>query len=157
MLKASTTGTQEPLVVLDFTKDWRFRIVVAKLTITLELVRLFEEFARAVTEEDLMVVAHASTTGTQEPLVVLDFTKDWRFRKNGFAPYGKGFYDRRALRHLRQVAAVALVEPGPRLLAEQAKDPCRDQRLALPEERLRSLRQGFLRRRADPRTGTARR
>jgi hypothetical protein len=34
----------------------------------------------------------ASTTGTQEPLVVLDFTKDWRFRKNGFAPYGKGFY-----------------------------------------------------------------
>lgn len=34
----------------------------------------------------------ASTTGTQEPLVVLDFAKDWRFRKNGFAPYDKGFY-----------------------------------------------------------------
>lgn len=34
----------------------------------------------------------ASTTRTQEPLVVLDFSKDWRFRKNGFAPYDKGFY-----------------------------------------------------------------
>ena len=52
-----------------------------------------------LTDSDMLVgtcCAHtmlkASTTGTQEPLVVLDFTKDWRFRKNGFAPYDKGFY-----------------------------------------------------------------
>lgn len=31
---------------------------MAKLTVTLELVRLFDELARAVAEEDLMVVAH---------------------------------------------------------------------------------------------------
>lgn len=44
----------------------------------------------------------ASTTGTGEPLVVLDFSKDWRFRKNGFGPYEKGFY-----------AAAPIVVPAP--------------------------------------------
>lgn len=47
-------------------------------------------------ERDSTCCAHtmlkASTTNTHEPLVVLDFAQDWRFRRNGFAPYDKGFY-----------------------------------------------------------------
>ncbi|BGP44959.1 hypothetical protein JCM10450v2_000774 [Rhodotorula kratochvilovae] len=34
----------------------------------------------------------ASSTGTKDPLVILDFAKDWRFQKNGFGSYEKGFY-----------------------------------------------------------------
>ncbi|GAA5980360.1 hypothetical protein JCM10908_001627 [Rhodotorula pacifica] len=57
-------------------------------------------------ERDSTCCAHtmlkASTTRTREPLVVLDFAQDWRFRKNGFAPYDKGFY-----------AAAPIVVPAP--------------------------------------------
>ncbi|GAA5876349.1 hypothetical protein JCM3774_003730 [Rhodotorula dairenensis] len=57
-------------------------------------------------ERDSTCCAHtmlkASTTGTGEPLVVLDFSKDWRFRKNGFGPYDHGFY-----------AAAPIIVPAP--------------------------------------------
>lgn len=33
-----------------------------------------------------------ASTGTKDPLVILDFAKDWRFKRNGFDPYSEGFY-----------------------------------------------------------------
>ncbi|GAA5952891.1 hypothetical protein JCM21900_004256 [Sporobolomyces salmonicolor] len=33
-----------------------------------------------------------ASTGARDPLVVLDFSKDWRFKENGFGEYTKGFY-----------------------------------------------------------------
>ncbi|GAA6058022.1 hypothetical protein JCM3770_003975 [Rhodotorula araucariae] len=34
----------------------------------------------------------ASSTNSKDPFVVLDFARDWRFQKNGFGSYEKGFY-----------------------------------------------------------------
>jgi len=33
-----------------------------------------------------------ASTGTKDPLVILDFAQDWRFERNGFDPYSEGFY-----------------------------------------------------------------
>ncbi|GAA5857237.1 hypothetical protein JCM8547_009391 [Rhodosporidiobolus lusitaniae] len=44
---------------------------------------------------ELTCCSHAmlkASTGTKDPLVVLDFEKDWRFNKNGFGDYKSGFY-----------------------------------------------------------------
>ncbi|GAA6036844.1 hypothetical protein JCM8097_006309 [Rhodosporidiobolus ruineniae] len=44
---------------------------------------------------ELTCCSHAQlkfSTGTKDPLVILDFAKDWRFNKNGFGDYQKGFY-----------------------------------------------------------------
>ncbi|GAA5994729.1 GAF domain-containing protein [Rhodotorula paludigena] len=44
---------------------------------------------------ELTCCSHAmlkASTGTKDPLVILDFAKDWRFAENGFGSYKKGFY-----------------------------------------------------------------
>ncbi|GAA6005727.1 hypothetical protein JCM10207_005313 [Rhodosporidiobolus poonsookiae] len=44
---------------------------------------------------ELTCCSHAmlkASTGTKDPLVVLDFAQDWRFSKNGFGDYKSGFY-----------------------------------------------------------------
>ncbi|GAA5914425.1 hypothetical protein JCM6882_008232 [Rhodosporidiobolus microsporus] len=45
---------------------------------------------------ELTCCSHAqlkfSSTNTTDPLVILDFAKDWRFNKNGFGDYKSGFY-----------------------------------------------------------------
>ncbi|GAA6007244.1 hypothetical protein JCM11491_003060 [Sporobolomyces phaffii] len=37
-------------------------------------------------------ILKAASTGEKEPLVVLDFAKDWRFKTNSFGDHGEGFY-----------------------------------------------------------------
>ncbi|GAA5993979.1 hypothetical protein JCM5350_003515 [Sporobolomyces pararoseus] len=37
-------------------------------------------------------ILKAVSTGEKEPLVVLDFSKDWRFKTNTFGDHGSGFY-----------------------------------------------------------------
>ncbi|GAA5890278.1 hypothetical protein JCM8208_002761 [Rhodotorula glutinis] len=44
---------------------------------------------------ELTCCSHAmlkASTGTKDPLVILDFAQDWRFKRNGFDPYAEGFY-----------------------------------------------------------------
>ncbi|BGP21787.1 hypothetical protein JCM10295v2_000662 [Rhodotorula toruloides] len=44
---------------------------------------------------ELTACSHAmlkASTGTKDPLVIFDFGQDWRFEKNGFGAYSKGFY-----------------------------------------------------------------
>ncbi|GAA5842441.1 hypothetical protein JCM9279_005384 [Rhodotorula babjevae] len=44
---------------------------------------------------ELTCCSHAmlkASTGTKDPLVILDFAQDWRFERNGFDPYAEGFY-----------------------------------------------------------------
>ncbi|GAA5977316.1 hypothetical protein JCM11641_000062 [Rhodosporidiobolus odoratus] len=50
---------------------------------------------RDAVPRELTCCSHAmlkASTGTKDPLVVLDFAKDWRFAKNGFGDYQSGFY-----------------------------------------------------------------
>ncbi|KAI5479234.1 hypothetical protein MNV49_003928 [Pseudohyphozyma bogoriensis] len=54
-----------------------------------------------------------ASTGSPDPLVVLDLAQDWRFKKNNFGKYSEGFY-----------AALPIMAPAPFGDTDQSEYPC---------------------------------